>query len=471
MEKVNHKTCDVVVIGAGLTGLTTAYWLKRKGVDVVVVEKSDRTGGQIRTEQALGFTYETGPTTSAVSTPEVAELMTDLYHVSGGKCQLETAPDTAKRRLIWKDGRFHDLPSGPLKGLTTPLFRLSDKFRILAEPWRSPGTKQDETVGELAARRLGQSFVDYAVDPFISGVYAGDPYQLVTRYALPKLYALEQEYGSFIRGAIAKKKQPKTERDKLATKKVFSARGGMSRIIEALTDYLGPEQILLGCADVKAEPFVNHKWKTSFTDKAGKLCTIESGYVVTTCGAYALPDILPFVHPSDMDPIASLVYAPVMEVNVGVNDDHGGDYQAFGGLVPSKEQRRVLGILFPSSCFSGRAPQGGALFSFFIGGVRHPEMLRMTDNEVHALVTEELHDMLGFPRDVKPDFIHISRHWQAIPQYRADSGERFEAVWRLQDGFNGLYVAGNLRDGIGMGHRITQATNIATDITNKLNNQ
>ncbi|MBP5409887.1 MAG: protoporphyrinogen oxidase, partial [Prevotella sp.] len=203
---------QVVVIGAGLTGLTIAYWLSRKGISVHVVETDNRIGGQIQTNHIGDYTFETGPTTGSVSTPEVAELMTDLAITSGGECQLETAPDSSKRRLIWKGDRFHDLPSSPVGGLMTPLFRWTDKLRILGEPWRKKGSDPNESVGALARRRLGRSFVDYAVDPFVSGVYAGNPDKLVTRYALPKLYRLEQDYGSFIRGAIAKMKEPKTAR-------------------------------------------------------------------------------------------------------------------------------------------------------------------------------------------------------------------------------------------------------------------
>ena len=195
-SRIEHT--EVTVVGAGLTGLSTAYWLKRGGVSVRVVETDNRIGGQIQTQHFQHYTFETGPSTGAVSTPEVAELMNDLAVTSEGRCQMETAPDSAKRRLIWKGNRFHDLPSGPLSAITTPLFRFSDKIRILGEPWRKRGNNPDETIASLTARRLGKSFLDYAVDPFISGVYAGDPEKLVVRYALPKLYALEQTYGSFI---------------------------------------------------------------------------------------------------------------------------------------------------------------------------------------------------------------------------------------------------------------------------------
>lgn len=451
---------DIIIIGAGLTGLTTAYWAKHKQLRVTVIEQRDRVGGQIQTHSQQGFTFESGPNTGTISVPEVAELMAELQRTSNGHCRIETAPAAAKRRLIWKGDRFRELPSGPLSAITTPLFRFSDKLRILGEPWRKRGDNPDETVGALALRRLGRSFVDYAVDPFLSGVYAGNPDTLVTRYALPKLYNLEQQYGSFIRGSIAKAREPKTERDRLATKQVFSAVGGLSRIIEAEADYIGDENIILGARDVRVAP-TDEGWTVTYTDGEGMPQTIVAHQVVCTCGAYALPGLLPFIDPVRMQRLSTLTYAPVVEVAVGVNDSRGGDYQAFGGLVPTCEQRQVLGILFPSACFTGRAPQGGALFTYFIGGVRRAELTEWSDAQLTELVEREFHQMLGFPSSVSPDLIRIFRHSHAIPQYEQSSGERFAEVERLQHDYPGLIIAGNLRDGIGMAHRIHQAARIA----------
>lgn len=463
VKEQNLEKTEVLVVGAGLTGLTTAYQLSKAGKNVHVLEQRKRVGGQIQTFCEDGFVFESGPTTGSVSTPEVAELMSDLAISSDGKCLLETAPDSSKRRLIWKGDRFHDLPSGPLSAVSTPLFRFSDKIRILGEPWRKKGTDPDESVGSLACRRLGKSFVDYAVDPFLSGVYAGDPDTLITRYALPKLYNLEQNYGSFIRGSIAKAKEPKTDRDRLATKKVFSAVGGLSQIPEAEADAIGHEHISLGVKNVRVKPS-NEGWLTTFVDNMGQSRQLLSHYVVTTCGAYCLPELLPFVGKEQMDAIASLHYAPVMEVAVGVRNDWGGDYRAFGGLVPTCEHKKILGILYPSSCFHGRAPQGGVLFSYFMGGVKQPELLDLSDKEIEYYVLKYFHEMLKFPSKVEPDLIRIFRHKRAIPQYEVTSGARFSAVQHLQKQYPGLIVGGNLRDGIGMAHRITQAAKIAAEI-------
>lgn len=463
VKEQKPEMTDVVVVGAGLTGLTTAYRLSKAGKRVHVVERQKRVGGQIQTFREDGFVFESGPTTGSVSTPEVVELMSDLAISSGGKCMLETAPDSARRRLIWKGDRFRNLPSGPWSAVTTPLFRFSDKLRILGEPWRKKGTDPDESVGSLARRRLGKSFVDYAVDPFLSGVYAGNPDTLVTRYALPKLYNLEQNYGSFIRGSIAKAKEPKTDRDRLATKKVFSAVGGLSQIPEAEASAIGYDHISLGAKDVRVSP-CDEGWLTTFADDAGQPRAMLSRYVVTTCGAYRLPELLPFVGKEKMDKVSSLNYAPVMEVAVGVRNDCGGDYRAFGGLVPTCEHKRLLGILYPSSCFQGRAPEGGVLFSYFMGGVRQPGLLDLSDQEVERYVVDCFHEMLKFPSNVEPDLIRIFRHRRAIPQYEVTSGERFAAVDSLQQQYPGLIIGGNLRDGIGMAHRITQAARMAAEI-------
>ena len=444
---------DIVVIGAGLTGLSTAYHLHRQGRDVVILEKADRVGGQIHTYQENGFTYESGPNTGVVSFPEVAEL----FQLLQGSCELEIARESSKRRLIWKGDRFHALPASPMSAVTTPLFRLRDKFRILGEPWRKKGTDPDEPVGALTIRRLGQSFYDYAVDPFISGVYAGDPMRLTTRYALPKLYNLEANYGSFIRGAIAKGKEPKTDRERLATKKVFSAVGGLQRLIEALSKDL---QIITGAADVKVMPVADGQWSCTYNGSE----EIISRHVVTTVGSYALPALLPFIPSEQMQKMSNLFYAPIIQVVLGVKDARGLDFPAFGGLVPSKEQKRVLGILFPSSCFMHRAPEGGALYSYFIGGARHTDYQQKSDDEIREIAIEAFHSMLKYPADMQPDLLRIFRHEHAIPQYWSDSGERFATIEALQQQYPGLILAGNMRDGIGMGNRIHQGATIATSL-------
>ena len=184
-------SAKVAIIGAGLTGLTTAFYLKKAGIRFCVFEKEKRVGGVIQTVSEDGFTYEKGPNSGVISFPETVELLEEL----ASHCSLEIANQLAKKRLVWKGKKWHELPSGLWGGISTPLFSWYDKFRILGEPFRSKGTNPNERLDQLVLRRLGKSFLDYAVDPFVLGIYAGDPSWLVPRFALPKLYNLEQKYG------------------------------------------------------------------------------------------------------------------------------------------------------------------------------------------------------------------------------------------------------------------------------------
>jgi len=452
------KYAETVIVGAGLTGLATVFQLQKDGKQALILEKADRAGGQIKTLRQGGFVFETGPNTGTVSHPEVAELFSDL----APNCTLEIANSDANSRLIWKGNCFHPLPSGLFGGITTPLFTLRDKFRILGEPFRPKGVNPDETVGELASRRLGKSFVDYAVDPFISGIYAGDPYSLVTRYALPKLYNLEQNYGSFIKGSIAKAKEPKTERDRLATKKVFSAKGGLENLTSSMAKFIGKENIILSVSSIKITP-EEGGWKVLYCTPEGEF-TLFARNIVTTVGAYALPDILPFVEKEDMNKIASLRYASIVQISVGVSELSGLQFRAFGGLIPTCEKKQLLGILFPAACFSERAPENGALFSFFVGGMKAANLIELSDAELTEIIVREFHSMLKFPAGKEPDLIHISRHRFAIPQYEKSTGERLETVEKLQKKHRGLIIGGNLRNGISMADRILQGTKMAKEI-------
>ncbi|MFO8000555.1 MAG: protoporphyrinogen oxidase [Marinilabilia sp.] len=461
------------IIGAGLTGLTTAYYLKKAGWKVTILERDLRTGGAIHTFRENGFVFESGPNTGMISHPEVADLFEEL----SPDITVEPAKEEAKRRLIWKDERWHELPQTLKDGITTPLFSWKDKFKLLTEPFKRPGKNPDETLDQLVKRRMGKTFLDYAVDPFILGIYAGDPSLLVTRYALPKLYNLEQNYGSFIKGgfkkhaelARAKKHDPEHyKRLKKASKKMFSMSGGLDQLIKALTSKFTEEEIKLGCHDITVCPA-----GTDFTTKYlhhGTAQTLESDAVITTTGAHEVPGILPFLRADEKNRITNLEYARVVQVSVGYNKWRGLPLKAFGGLVPSREHRDILGILFLSSFLTNRAPEGGALLSVFLGGIRNEYIVDLKDDEIKKLVTPELERMLMVPGG-EPDLLRIFRHNHAIPQYSFSSGQRLETVNNIQNQFPGLMLGGNLRDGIGMADRIRQGTNIARELDETFNPQ
>ncbi|MDR0758047.1 MAG: protoporphyrinogen oxidase [Tannerella sp.] len=439
---------DAVVIGAGLTGLATAFVLKQKGLSVLVVEKSGRTGGAIRTFERDGYVYESGPSTASLSNIETVAL----FDMLRGKCELEIARKDARKRYILKDGTLHRLPAGLTDGILTPLFSWTDKFRILAEPFRKAGSNPDESVAALTVRRLGKSFLDYAVQPFIGGVYAGDPEKLVTRFALPKLYGLEQEHGSFIRGAVARMMAGGSA-EKRVTKDVFSVRGGFGKLIEALTAGVGRENILPGQQRCKVRRGAASGCVVELSD-AG---SVGADRVICTTGGHAAGDIFDSLMPASLrDSLDGLRYAAIIQAAVGVKSPPSADMEAFGALIPAVEKRRLLGILYPSSCFEGRAPLGKTLLSVFLGGINHPEIYGQSDTAIRRLILDEL-GAIHRLTEADIDFMEIFRHRHAIPQYEITCRKLLTDIAQFERANPGIILAGNIRDGVGIPHRIKQA--------------
>lgn len=444
----------VIVIGGGLTGLVTGFYLKKQGIDFKILEKEDRAGGVIHTFSEKGFTFEAGPNTGVIGNPEVAELFEDLE----GLCKLEIAKEEAKKRLIWKNGRWEAIPSGLIGGIKTPLFTWKDKFRILGEPFRKPGKNPEENLAQLVKRRMGQSFLDYAVDPFIKGVYAGDPEYLIPKYALPKLYNLEQQYGSFIGGSIKKKRRENDPRQKKATRQVFSTEGGLVNLIDALSKSIGSDNIICSCASLSLNP-AESGYELNY-EKDGKGNSEFADKVILTTGAHALSEILPFIDSVKISKIDNLIYAKVVEVALGFKEWKGGDINAFGGLIPSKEKRKILGILFPSSFLRNKAPEGGALLSCFLGGMENEHLTAYNDVDLMQIVKEEVTEMMGLS-NFNPDLIRIFRYSHAIPQYGIRTGVRYKTIDEIERNYPGLFIGGNLRSGIGMADRIKQGRELA----------
>jgi len=445
----------VAIIGAGITGLVTAFYLKKAEIPFRIFEKTNHTGGVIETGQQDGFIYEKGPNSGVIANTETIEFFEDL----GSLCPPEIADPASARRLIWKNGKWYPLPSGIGGGITTPLFTWKDKLRLLGEPFRKKGTNPNETLSEMVIRRMGKSFLEYAIDPFILGIYAGDPAYIVPKYALPKLYNLEQDYGSFIGGAIKKKREKKSPDEKKVSREIFSVKGGLQKLTDTLAEIAGYENIETNCNNLVVEK-----------DKAGFRIRFKDrnenfSHVVSTINTEELQQTFPFIGPKSLQNIVNLKYAKVTEVAIGFKKWNGMPLNAFGGLIPFKENRDILGVLFMSSLFKNRAPKGGALLTTFVGGTRKPHLAELPEEKLFQLIKKELQITMQVNTD--PDLFRHAVHRQAIAQYGADSEARYRAIADIELQHHGLYLGGSIRDGIGMADRIKQARIISADIINK----
>lgn len=446
----------VAIIGAGLTGLSLAYFLKKEGITCRIFEKSDTCGGVIKSFTEGEYTFESGPNTGVLSNIEIEQLLMELQD----SCKLETALETAKKRLIWKDNTWQALPSGLISAIRTPLFSAYDKFRILGEPFRSRGKNPNETVREMVERRLGKSFHDYAVAPFINGVYAGNTDELITRFALSKLYALEQEYGSFIKGSISKQRKNKKLGIPSPSKKVFSTENGLQSFIKAL-ELQNKNQIEYSCNQIVISKILENysiTWNQNNTEQ-----TDIFSHVISTINAHEISNILPWIDSKDKEIFDNVYYAPVVQACVGFKEWNGIDIHAFGGLIPPREKRELLGILFTSSMFPNRAPKNGAMLSIFMGGALRKDIINKSDEELKEIIKRETSELLQI-KNWNPEIIKIFKHPYAITQYTIDMERVNQATQGIELNNPNLIIGGSICDGIGMADRVKQSHTIALKI-------
>ena len=427
----------IVVIGGGIAGLAAAHRLHRDGSDVTVLEAAATPGGVIRSEKIDGYLVEHGPNSMQTRSPELIQIIEEL----GLQDRIIEASDAAKVRYIVRDGTPHPVPTSPPALLATKLFSMRARLRILFEPFIGAGDpNQPESVAAFVRRRLGAEFLDYAINPFVAGVYAGDPAQLSLRHAFPKLFEIEQKFGSLIRGQL------KQRRTTTPSQKMFSFDEGLETLVRALSDRLG-ERVRTGTGATAVRKDGN-RWIVDYFGGS------EAADAVIYCAPLHVLGLIGLPEHQAFERLRLTHYPPLSVVALGYRrEDVDHPLDGFGLLVPEKEREfRILGTLFLSSIFSGRAPEGRVLLTSFVGGMRSPELAQKPAKELFSLVHADLKRLLG----VKSEPV-FSRHvfWQhAIPQYNLGYEHTVAAIDRLESALPGWFMAGNYRYGVAVGDAV-----------------
>ena len=436
---------DLIVVGAGLSGLVAAHRARRAGLQVQVIEAASRPGGVIGSVQRDGFLFERGPNSAMDTSPLIGELIEEL----GLQSQLRWASAASNKRYVVRDGKLIPLPMSPGAFFSTPLFSVGAKFGLMAEPFKGPSDPAlEESIAAFVRRRLGREFLDYAIDPFVSGIYAGDPEQISVKAAFPKLHALEQRWGSLIRGQFLGARERKRAKETAKnTAKSFSFLGGMHVLTDTLAAAVGGvalqtratalERDLQGIYTVRA-------------DQQGQAVSWRARRVLLATAAGPLVDL---IRPHAADAAAALeaiAYAPVATVASAYRvADIVHPLDGFGCLLPGLEKRRVLGVLFSSSMFEGRAPQGHALLTTFIGGRRHPELPGMQEEQIAALAHAEHGALLGTRGD--PVWQVVTRWPRAIPQYTLGHLSRVARAQVIEQALPGVHLCASWLGGVAVG--------------------
>ena len=432
---------DVLVLGGGLSGLVAAFELQKRGLVVGVVDANDAPGGVIGTRARDGFLYETGANSALDTTP----LLNELFAEVGVAEARRDASTVANTRYVVKNGALVALPTSPGAFLTTGAFTLGAKLRLFREPFIAAAPPQaEESIAAFVRRRLGNEFLDYAIDPFVSGIYAGDPEQISVPAAFPRLHALEQKYGSLIRGQImgARERRKNPEKAKNAAMS-FSFDRGMQVFPRALAGRLAHYLPGTRVESIVRRPGGDYDVRAL---RAGTPVAFAARALVVAAPAYRAAAFLEPLSAPLARALEAIRYAPVSVVASAYRrEDVRHDLAGFGFLVPKKERRHILGSLFSSSMFEGRAPAGHVLLTTFVGGLRNPEMTTLPDGELTGAVEEELAALVGAG---KPLWHEIVRWTHAIPQYTLGHLERIAAVDRAAAAFPGLFWCANWRGGV-----------------------
>jgi len=454
----------IAVIGGGITGLAAAYRLSRDGHAVRLFEASPRLGGVIRSERSPdGWLVEAGPNSFQENDRDVAALLTEL----GLAPEILVTNPAAKKRFIVRRGRLCAAPTSPPGLLTTRLFSFPGKLRVLRDLFSKPATREtDLSLASLIREHFGREFLDYAINPFVSGVYAGDPEKLSARFALPSLWVAEQTHGSLIRGLISQARERKRRGHPKA--RLLSFRDGLQTLPEALARALAPGTVRLSTTvETLTPPFTpGAPWRVAFRHtfpptassaanavaSAGDLDTENFSSVILALPGHALAKLVfatndrAFID-RPLAALADVVHPPVASVFLGFRREQvAHPLDGFGALIPAREQKKILGVLFSSSLFAGRAPAGHVGLTVLVGGVRQPEPARLPADRLLAEILPELRALLGIAGD--PVF-HRHNAWaQAIPQYDLGRERILSAIETCEHTYPHLHVGGQIRDGI-----------------------
>lgn len=449
----------VVIVGGGISGLCVAFWLQQQGFQVHVLERNSKPGGTIETNSEHGWMVESGPNSALETTPLFQQLFTQL----GISEQVVYANSSAERRYIVRNGALHQLPMSPLAFVTSNLWSFSGKLRILKEPFVGRGDRE-ESIAEFVQRRLGQEFLDYTIDPFVAGVFAGIPEKLSVRAAFPKLYALEEKYGGLVKGMLKgrreRKKRAEVAKDRA---RLFSFRDGMQTLPNALASRLHTS-IQFNCLVDKITPGSREPRSYSISySQNGTAQTIEASAVVLALPAAVTSGLVHQLDPLLSQALASIYYPPVTEVFTGFKlDQIKRPLDGFGFLIPNKEQRNILGTIWLSAIFSKRAPDGHAALTSFIGGSRQPELAHRSDNELTQIVMNELRSLMGVEGD--PAYLRINRWERAIPQYDLGYSRVLDAIESFEKDRPGIFLCANYRGGISVGDCVMSSDRTARDV-------
>ncbi|MBI3149113.1 MAG: protoporphyrinogen oxidase [Betaproteobacteria bacterium] len=445
---------DVLIIGGGITGLASAWWLARGGLSVAVWEAGERPGGKIQSTRQQGYLTERAASMVLNFRPEVSELMHEAG-LEAAKTR-RRAEAEAQRYLLHGQG----LKALPMKlggMIGSPLWSLRGKLRLLAEPFIFSSGRPGESVSEFITRRLGREVLDKAVEPFVAGTLAADPDQTCAAAALPRLTALEQRYGSLAAGVLVNRV---LRRRTACSTEVFSFQNGMGTLVDRLA--AGPGVRLCTGHAVTELRAQGEGWRVRANTPQGERSAYARQLILAT-PAPAAAKLLAELDPELSTMLQQIRYASVALVHLGFSRQAvAHPLNGTGFLAPKAESPVLTGNLWASTLFPERAPPGKVLLTSYLGGARAPFAADWDDARLVEETLQTLRPLLGLKAD--PDMVRVDRQREALPLYHGAYQRRMQSIAARLKEIPGLHLEASYREGVSVRDRLLRGHVVAKHI-------
>ncbi|NUP90627.1 MAG: protoporphyrinogen oxidase [Candidatus Sumerlaeia bacterium] len=456
-----HRTC-ALVIGAGISGLVSALRLHRAGVDVTVLETAAQPGGVIDSCWDQGHLLERGPN-SVLLRPELEALIAGL----GLAGPLQVTPMRDHPRFIYRRGcGLLPVPVSPMAFVRSRLLSWRAKLRLLREPFLIGSPRGEESVASFAERHLGREMAETFIAPFVSGIYAGDPRQMSLPGALPRMRALaERGHGSLVRGAISKMlaERRAASGPPRRPSSLCSFPSGLAQIPAAIACELG-DRLRCGWRAIEVSLREGGSWRVRARHASGECAEWRADALILATPPRDAAELLEPCVPQAAVPLRFIGATSLVTVHLAVPiTSLARPAQGFGFLVPRGQGLRILGALHSSAVFPGRAPEGTALLTVFLGGATDPGAIEADDAAIRMTVRHDLQMALGWNGECR--LARITRHRAALPAYDLGHVARIRAAERAAAAAPApLALAGNYLHGISLADCVTQANTAAAAI-------